>query len=1123
MMRRFRGFFAGVFILSGAVGPLRADEVLLAFDGPPGHDLVAARVDLTAAVRWCGIGRVDPGGVGAATARGGQPVPFQFVPDAEFDPEHRVSGTALLRLPPGFDDDVRLFFGRGPGRDGAPFGGVVSTPHYRIVHTAGREGGLPSRIDFPATGKAFESLRWQDRTHHRELGSFRLGDDPEPTVELASTGSLCTVVRVAGRYLGGGIHPDSKPTAVYDWFYFHDRPLVYVTAIQRQRQPFAWKEWHFLEMNYPDDAFPSWAGGDPQAAGVITGAQVSARFSDWAALHDGTNAIGMFHGGPFLVYDGRGGYGSYLHAHSDLAWTEFGGTRREVAAWLWMGSGEKALEAIRAASSRPASSAIPVTVTIGSLRRTLRESRARAARTGRAAPREDVWRLSAAEQLERRGRYRDALGAADGRFPSDWVSLSAGDLALALERTADGFRLLHLMDLDAGRPLLARDSLPLFQITLRRAGSGEEAVLCADRGWGRVESRRSLVGGLVLRWSHPTDERMGRLSVAVEAQPERRRNGISWSIAVTGVEAPWSVWTTAFPRLSVAEPGPAAEVFLPRGAGEVARGAWTRPLRFAGTYPSGWTAMPFMAAYDRSTGAGVYVALHDRYGGTKDVRIESRPDARAVDLEFSIPAPGMGRPGNGYRIEGAGIWRLLRGDWFDAATMYREWVGREARWQPEVGAAGREDTPRWMRELSCWAMTGGSAAEVVPITKEFQAALGLPVGLHWYNWHQIPFDNDYPHYFPAKDGFAAGVAELRASGVRVMPYINGRLWDTRDRGTEEREFPSVARPATAKDTGGQPFIETYSSKESDGSPVRLAVMCPSTDLWKFRIREIVLRLMNECGVDGVYIDQVAAAQPVLCMDGSHGHPPGGGHWWTESYWDLLGRIRRGMPEGRMLTTECNGEPYTHCFDGYLTWHWQYDGQVPAFPAIYGGAIQMFGRAYREGPTKDLALRMKAGQQLVFGEQIGWLHPGVVREKDNLAFLREVVRLRARLVDYFVAGRMLRPPRLEIAGSGAADMPRVTADWQWSGVWPVTTDALLTGAWHLPRSNRVALFFVNVGETSLAARLEFDAGACGLPTSGLTVRTLSADEAGEAAPTPPVLRREIVLPAKSARAWEIMPK
>ncbi len=40
----------------------------------------------------------------------------------------------------------------------------------------------------------------------------------------------------------------------------------------------------------------------------------------------------------------------------------------------------------------------------------------------------------------------------------------------------------------------------------------------------------------------------------------------------------------------------------------------------------------------------------------------------------------------------------------------------------------------------------------------------------------------------------------------------------------------------------------------------------------------------------------------------------------------------------------------------------------------------------------------------------------------MAFLRQVVHLRARLVDYFVTGEMARPPALP-------DVPAVTADWQ----------------------------------------------------------------------------------------------
>ena len=54
-----------------------------------------------------------------------------------------------------------------------------------------------------------------------------------------------------------------------------------------------------------------------------------------------------------------------------------------------------------------------------------------------------------------------------------------------------------------------------------------------------------------------------------------------------------------------------------------------------------------------------------------------------------------------------------------------------------------------------------------------------------------------------------------------MPYINGRLWDTRDRGPEDLYFTQVALPGATKDEVGQPYVETYGSKETDGSRSRI--------------------------------------------------------------------------------------------------------------------------------------------------------------------------------------------------------------------------------------------------------------------------------------------------------------
>jgi hypothetical protein len=292
-------------------------------------------------------------------------------------------------------------------------------------------------------------------------------------------------------------------------------------------------------------------------------------------------------------------------------------------------------------------------------------------------------------------------------------------------------------------------------------------------------------------------------------------------------------------------------------------------------------------------------------------------------------------------------------------------------------------------------------------------------------------------------------------------------------------------------------------------------MCPATPLWQQTVRDLVLKLTREVGTRAVYIDQVAAAPPALCFDRSHGHPLGGGHWWNEGYWKMLEAIRRRMPRETALTTECNGEPFIRWFDGYLTWHWQRDGQVPAFPAVYGGAVQMFGRAYRGGDTKDLALRMKAAQQLVFGEQMGWIDPGLVKEKENAEFFRQMVRLRADFSRYFSVGEMARPPKL------LGPIPAVRADWQWSGAWWVTNNAVLAGAWQLPKEKRMALFFVNVSDESVPAQAQFNAAANGIRARVLRVQqTTTNGSKTDWQSWPAAFDRPMVLPPRKAEAWEL---
>ena len=710
--------------------------------------------------------------------------------------------------------------------------------------------------------------------------------------------------------------------------------------------------------------------------------------------------------------------------------------------------------------------------------------------------------------------------------PAGQVTVEAGDLRLVLEKAPQGLRVLSLVDAANNQELLASDPLPLFSATVRDTKTKELLTITADAGWRQVDiSHDDATGRYKLTFAAPADKRLRGIRVEATVAPEKSQkamtwdvheNAMTWDLQITNESQQWSLWHVVFPQVAVKDLGEGGRVFVPVTAGVELANLWSKADKKGGTYPSGWTCMQYMAAYNKTVRTGLYVGVHDPFGSTKDIFAEGQPAKHAVVLRFDHPVPNMGKAGTGFVLPGPARWQLLRGDWFDAARIYRAWVSRNAKWWPTLSPAdySRVDTPKWMRELPTWVMTGGSASECVPKVKAFAQTLGIPVGFHWYNWHQIPFDNDYPHYFPPKEGFREGVAQLKAAGVCPMPYINGRLWDTHDKGAEDWEFTRVALAGATKDEAGKPYTETYASKETDGNSVKLAVMCPATGLWQNQVRDIVLRLFNDCGVSGVYIDQIAAAAQRLCFDASHGHPLGGGHWWTEGYWAMLSAIRAAKPAECMITTECNAEPYIKWLDGYLTWHWQEQNMVPAFPAVYGGAIQMFGRAYRGGPSQDLANRMKAGQQLVFGEQIGWFGPEVIERPDCGKFLRDCIGLRWRLKEYFCRGEMLRPPRL------TTQIPTVTADWQWHGTWPITTDAVMTGAWRIPGEQKALLLFANVSDSDFASELEFQPLDYTLLGNLFTVTTIAPDGTKSEPQIQGTVMSRVYLPPRSLLAWEI---
>ncbi len=1110
----FRGAVLVLLLGGFSVHTLTASEPVLRINRPAPDGLVVAEVNLTPTFQACGMTPGDWRGL-RGYLETGDVVPLQFVPAVDFDAQSNFLGTLIVSLPRPDVQSIRLRF-ETPSQLPTAWDGTVQAGAVRIRCDLQHQAAFPVEFVYSEPSKTFHVSRWADRVHDRQLGSFLLTNDPQPEVTKLSEGPLCTVIRIRARYGATQQNPPpGQPSAVYDWIYFHDRPLILVQAVASQTSIHPWNEHHFLELQFNQKEMPRWTVADPMENGSFANTQQSRRGPQWGFISDDDHALAMLAAGTVLIYDAPGEDGNYIQACGERAWQTWDTPLVKKSALIWLGPTEKAASEL-ALLCQAWPRREKVVATTLELSRLLAELRAKYHKLP-AEERQQTWWQLAAEELEKRGELKQAIAVLNGEMPAQWSVISAAELGLILERTGEGVEILGLYDIPQGRLLASSQESPLFDLTLQDTAHPESPPrhLRADRGWEIVTAEQK--DAIKLAWKSPRDLPGAPLEVVATAEPNAATSSLTWAVSIRNVPSPWSVRQVTFPQLAISDLGPQGCVLYPQGCGIVTPDPWSHNFQYQGRYPSGWTTMQFLAAYEPTLKTGLYVGLHDPFASTKEMAIRTISEMRLLQVAYEHPAPDMGKPENDFTLSGQAVWRLLRGDWYDASQIYRQWVVREARWYPQLGEGGRQDTPLWMRELPLWALYGGPTDECAEQTIRFAEYFGVPCGVHWYNWHMNPFDNDYPHYFPTKPEFPPGVETLRKAGIHVMPYINGRLWDTRDKGLEDWQFTQRALPAATKNEKHEPFIETYGSKESDGSPVRLAVMCPTTELWQSTVREIVLRLFREFKVDAVYIDQIAAAAPTLCCDPTHGHPLGGGHWWTEGYWHLLEKVRQEKPADCMLTTECNGEPYIRWMDGYLTWHWQYDGQVPAFPAVYGGAIQMFGRSYGGGPTRDLALRMRAAQQLVFGEQLGWISPAVVNEKENAEFLKQLAQLRWQLREYFYAGRMLRPPQSD------RPVPTVKADWQWGGTRWVTTNAILSGCWWQPGKSRAVVIAVNVSDQPVETTLIADLAPAFSSDTPLRVEPVGPAPAVTAETSPAGVRVPLTIPPRSAWAWQVTPQ
>lgn len=483
-------------------------------------------------------------------------------------------------------------------------------------------------------------------------------------------------------------------------------------------------------------------------------------------------------------------------------------------------------------------------------------------------------------------------------------SLTGGGVHLALDGVHGGIRRLES---ERGQEvaLPTREVLALFRLERAPGQAPIDATSAARFTWSRSEGSQP---ELQLAWDGFREFPTLRVRATVHIDADTTT---AWHIALDGISG-IGIERVIYPRLGGIGLTEMAELSVPRWMGQRATdprnllsGPDGKGRRFEWDYPGQLSFQ--MIALTRPNSAGLYVATDDSLAYRKSFIMSGDGEGYGrVEVAHQLSDPATTSQ---YAPTYAVKLGVIHGTWMHAVERYRAWGERQA-WARNSRVARGTATP-WMRETGVWVWNRGRAAQVLDPAITLRQQLGLPVSVFWHWWHAGPYDTSFPDYLPPRDGvpaFMAAVKQAHAADVRAIVYMNQRLWCT--------QTPSYKREGAeryaVRERDGTVRLETY--MVFDPSPC--APMDIATKFWRDKYAGIADTVVQQYGIDGIYMDQ--AVLSLACWSPDHGHPVGGGHYWMDGFRALAADMRQRNGTSLGLAGEGGGESWLPDLDAFLT-------------------------------------------------------------------------------------------------------------------------------------------------------------------------------------------------------------
>ena len=708
---------------------------------------------------------------------------------------------------------------------------------------------------------------------------------------------------------------------------------------------------------------------------------------------------------------------------------------------------------------------------------------------------------------------------------SERVALDNGKMRLEFDREAA--TLLSMVDLETGYQYLDTEAEPQRLWSIIPLKEGDVVAEPTQVKVTRVSRHE-----VKLVWYGE-----GAFTLEARVRLDKEKPLSYWSVEMKGYNGA-EVKELVFPYITNIKEFTNEEIALSNWTGRLYKNI-RKTRKSIGRIHQNRPTMQLTALYGEEP-SGLYIATNDTLSYGKALNISFRE--HLTDLKM-INILEMGAEKSHYRPTYDFILGTLHGNWYDAAQIYREWALQQHWTKNNRLHSGKMN--KWLPETDIWVWNRGRSSNVLTEAADLKEYLGdYNVSVLWHWWHNGPYDDAFPEYLPPREGresFVKAVAEAKAKGINMTPYMNSIQWGESRKSWKEQN------------------IEQYVARKADGSTHAhiynaftrnpITPMCMSQEFWREKYSDLCDTVVNDYGCTGVYMDQ--ACLHYWCYNPDHGHSVGGGNYWVKGYLKLVERIREKTAEQNpILTGEGSGEDWMGHLDGFLTLEGSRERMsglssssvIPLFNAVYHEHAICFGnfggftyppydefwpKEFRAPNTETLLpakyntqLRMEQARTFVWGTQPMIVNYHAFARKARpveMRFIKELVAKRKEYKEYLQYGKMMRAPRLENDYTTEIDIAQMsTYGYKTKGtnLFPhrKSVPMLYSSAWRNKEGN-ILLTFVNISEEEKTTTFSIDLAEMGIDNS----YTLYID--GVAQSEAPQSSYEIVLKGCSTKIFE----